>query len=290
MESAASKNSTIVRDKKKSVPPWFRTGFRLMGAVVPDVAASVGWRIFFTPRHSRLREQEQAVLARGERFSFDVDGEKVVARIWGRGPTVLLAHGWGGHSGQMTPLVDPLVAAGYRVVAIDFPGHGESGRGLSSVVHFSRTVERAPIFFGPIHSVIAHSMGASATMLAMTRGFQVSRVAFFAPHTSFDTTWAQIRAEVGVSDVVWQKLGEKVVRWVHVSFDDVRLLEHLEMSTPLLVLHDAADREVPFEEGQGMARRWPNASLFRTEELGHTRILKDPGAVAAAVKFVSEGA
>ena len=43
-------------------------------------------------------------------------GGRVVGRAWGEGPTVLLVHGWGGHAGQMTPLVDSVVAAGHRAV------------------------------------------------------------------------------------------------------------------------------------------------------------------------------
>ncbi|MEO3434886.1 alpha/beta fold hydrolase [Inquilinus sp. CAU 1745] len=45
---------------------------------------------------------------------------------WGRGPVLLLLHGPGGGAGDLAPLVDPLVATGYRVVAPDLPGHGDS--------------------------------------------------------------------------------------------------------------------------------------------------------------------
>jgi len=50
------------------------------------------------------------------------------------------------------------------------------------------------------------------------------------------------------------------------------------MAVPLLVLHDAGDREMSFEEGVELAARGPRAELRRTEGLGHLRILRDAGA------------
>jgi len=58
------------------------------------------------------------------------------------------------------------------------------------------------------------------------------------------------------------------------------------MDTPLLVLHDPEDREMPFEEGAEVATRWPGAILRRAERLGHLRILRDPECVAEAVGFL----
>ena len=54
-------------------------------------------------------------------------------------------------------------------------------------------------------------------------------------------------------------------------------------AVPLLVLHDPEDREVPFEEGAEVARRWPGAELRPVAGLGHLRILRDERWVGEAV-------
>jgi pimeloyl-ACP methyl ester carboxylesterase len=59
------------------------------------------------------------------------------------------------------------------------------------------------------------------------------------------------------------------------------------MTAPLLVFHDPEDRELPFEEGAEIARRWPGAELRRVEKLGHLRILRDEKCAAEAVKFLA---
>src|SRR3954463_8216648 len=122
--------STTGRLRPIPAPPWLRTGMRVASALAPGAAARVARQLFFTPLRARVRDEERAVLARGERFEMAAHGGRVVGRAWGAGPAVLLVHGWGGHAGQMTPLVDPIVAAGYRAVALEPPGPGgAAGRG-----------------------------------------------------------------------------------------------------------------------------------------------------------------
>ncbi len=135
--ASPARNSTTDRLRPVQVPPWFRAGFRVAGAVAPGAAARLAQRLFFTPPRVPVRAEERAVLTGGERFELAALGQRIVGRAWGEGPTLLLVHGWGGHSGQMTALVGPAVAAGLRAVAIDLPGHGESAGGMSSLVHFA---------------------------------------------------------------------------------------------------------------------------------------------------------
>src|SRR3546814_14373408 len=54
---------------------------------------------------------------------------------------------------------------------------------------------------------------------------------------------------------------------------------------PALIVHDLADREVPWEEGERYARFWHDPRLLRTQGLGHNRIADDPGVHDAAVRF-----
>ena len=59
----------------------------------------------------------------------------------GSRPAVALLHGWGGRAAQLTSFVEPLVARGFSVVALDAPGHGSSGRGRSSAPQFAQALQ-----------------------------------------------------------------------------------------------------------------------------------------------------
>lgn len=279
--------STTDRLRPVQVPTWFRAGFRVAGALAPGVAARLARRLFFTPPRAAMRPEERAVLERGERFELAAGGQRVVGRAWGEGPTVLLVHGWGGHSGQMTALVEPAVAAGFRAVAVDLPGHGESAGGMSSLVHFATALERTAALWKPVEGLAAHSFGAAASTYAMSRGLAARRAVFFAPPARFDSFWTRFRIGVGVSDEVWRRLMRAAESWLQVRFDGIAPLDLAPgMTVPLLVLHDAGDREMSFGEGTELVSRWPGAVLRRTEGLGHLRILRDERCVAEAVRFL----
>jgi pimeloyl-ACP methyl ester carboxylesterase len=59
------------------------------------------------------------------------------------------------------------------------------------------------------------------------------------------------------------------------------------LTTPLLIVHDREDDDTPWADGAALARVWPDARLVTTTGLGHRRILRDPGVVAAATDFVT---
>ncbi|MGK5743023.1 alpha/beta fold hydrolase [Micromonospora sp. URMC 103] len=56
-------------------------------------------------------------------------GGRVAYEVHGAGPLVVLSHGMGENRGSFRHLVPLLVAAGYRVAAVDVRGHGESSAG-----------------------------------------------------------------------------------------------------------------------------------------------------------------
>lgn len=114
------------------------------------------------------------------------------------------------------------------------------------------------------------------------------RAVFFAPPARFDTFWARFRAGVGVPDGVLRRMVRGSEEWLEVSFAEIAPADLApRMTAPLLVLHDAGDREMPFAEGAELARRWPGAALRRSEGLGHLRILREKASLDAAVRFLA---
>ena len=268
------------------VPPALRLTYQAASRLSPHLGAAMARQLMFRPMRTRYREEQSAVLATARKATLEVRGRRVQVYCWGEGPLVLLMHGWGGHAGQMTEFVALLVKAGYRVMAIDGPAHGRSAGRLSSVVHFADAIEAASATFGPIHSVIAHSMGATATTLALSKGLSVHSAVFVAPQARISGYWQLARSALGMSDEVWEIMRRGTERWLKVRYDQLHPVNLApQLTTPLLILHGTGDRMTPLSEGEKLAAAWPGAVL-RPIECGHIAILRDWHALLAAVDFV----
>jgi pimeloyl-ACP methyl ester carboxylesterase len=264
-----------------------RAAFAVLGRTAPGLAARWALDLFFTPQGRRRSRRARAFLATGRRFDVWVQGSRVAGWSWGEGPNVYLVHGWAGVGGQMAAFGPPLVANGFRVVAFDAPGHGASEGRRSSIVHFARALRAIAAQEGEAYAVIAHSLGAAATVHALSEGLRIARAVFVGP-TAGPLDWAdRFRNHLGIPTHVMDAMRERSERWLGLSweqFDIPRLAR--SQALPLLVFHDRNDVEVPWKDGAAIATAWPGARLVTTTGLGHQRILRDPRVVSEAVSFV----
>ncbi|HXU45536.1 MAG TPA: alpha/beta hydrolase [Thermoanaerobaculia bacterium] len=194
----------------------------------------------------------------------------------------------GGHAGQFAGFVEPLVARGFRAVALDLPGHGSSRRSLSSLRHFATAIAHAGELFAPLAGLVAHSFGSAASTYAISRGLAARRAVFLAPPAGFETFLLRMRRGLGWSDEVERRFRRMSESWLRLKFDEAepRFLAPA-IDLPLLVVHDRGDDEVAFEEGEELARRWPGARLEATEGLGHHRPLREAAVIERAVGFLA---
>src|SRR5688572_24809051 len=126
------------------------------------------YRAFFGPSRYEVKPTEQEIIEWGNSYRIQFDRGEVAVTTWGStGPAVLLMHGWGGARAQMTGFVDPLLFAGYRVVAFDQPAHGESDGRLTNLLEIAPSMDLIAKQEGPFDAIIAHSFGTIVTSYAL---------------------------------------------------------------------------------------------------------------------------
>jgi len=268
-----------------------RVAMRALERTAPRLGAALAERLFFTPPRTSLTPMVRDILASGRPFKVCVEDGRVAAWVWGQGPTIALVHGWGGRGGRLAaPFVAPLVASGFSVVTFDAPGHGASDGKLSSMPQVARALAAVADEAGSLFGVVAHSMGGSATTLAMTQGLQVDRAVFIAPAADparFAEDFAKLLGVGPVAMTEMRRRSEARLRFRWSDLNVPRLATAATLDTPLLVIHDRDDATVPWEEGAAIATAWPGAELVTTTGLGHRDIVRDPGTVARAVQFLT---
>lgn len=293
-------NSTNVRSVREA--PWFiRTAFGVGSRILPSLAEAQAARFFLTPRlrkgktptelHEELLPERAMQRRAGENEAAhpELSTGRVALWSWGRGPTVLLVHGWSGNAGDMAPLAAELVRAGYRAVLFDMPGHGSSAPRPTNLFVYLQTLKAVAAIVGPLKAIVGHSLGGTATALALGQGLVTAeRAVLLAPAVSpwaFSWHFARI---IGLPAARVPGMVARTEQLVGAKADSLNAAEAVRgLWTPVHIAHDPEDLDVPFEHSTTLAAAWQGAVLAPRPGLGHRKILKDPATVAAAVNFVS---
>jgi len=265
-----------------------RGALRLLSATAPRIATRVAADLFMTPRRFPTPDREKEVLAHGTPFAVQLGTSREV-RAWrfGKGPAVILAHGWEGRGSQLGAFVAPLVDRGYSVFTFDAPAHGASPGSRSSLPHFAWAVRAVADAAGAPHAIVAHSLGCAAATLALRDGLDVQRLVFLAPPLNPRDYTERFGTILGLDDATIRGMQTRIEERFARKWSDYSLEETARtMTAPLLVVHDRQDRDTTWAEGSALASAWPGARLLTTDGLGHRRILRDATVLEEVTRFV----
>jgi len=266
--------------------------FRVLQPISPAAAAWLAERLFFTARRSPLSPDARAFLTTGRRFTLEVEGRRLVGWRWGftDKPLAYLVHGWGSRGTRLAAFVEPLLAAGYGVVTYDAVGQGQSGRGMTSMPEFARSLAAVVRQHGTPHAIVAHSMGCAGTTLAISWGLEVARVVFLAPAADPPAWVAPFARLFGLRPDVLDRVRARSERRLRVRWSDLNvcdLARALPARPELLIVHDEADETVRWQDGAAIAAAWSGARLVTTQGLGHRGVTSNTTIVRQAVEFVT---
>src|SRR6266536_3024155 len=140
---------------------------RFVVNVVPEAMAdSITRSLAAMTQRPRVSSFEQAAMAHASRMRYG-ENNKNVAWVWGDGPLVIFVHGWSGRAAQMAPLALHVSKLGFRSVAIDVTGHGDSPKQHTRWEYFLRDIAAlSQSLHEDIYAYVGHSAGALTMMAA----------------------------------------------------------------------------------------------------------------------------
>ena len=266
-----------------------RAALRIFGTLAPRAAASWFERLILTPSLYPQSPGETGSFQDGDHTRVPYENGWLSLWSWGEGPTVLLLHGWGGRAVHLREFVEPLLAAGFRVVAFDAPAHGRSDGIRTNLLDCTQAVLQIAGLIGPIHGIIAHSFGSPTAAMAVQHGLHVNKMVLIGAPVSIAKLTDRIARIIGLPLQVSRMTQRLIESRLGISLEELetdRVLAGVDV--PLLVFHDDGDPDVPWEDGAAIVRAAKEANLVTTSGLGHRRIVRDPAVVKQAVDFMSE--
>lgn len=240
------------------------------------------------PRRRPASPEQVQALSDATRQAVDHRGVALTAWSWGTGAPVLLLHGWESRASHMVAFVPALVRAGFRVVALDAPAHGDSQGEVTDVIDYGQAVAAASAHFGPLTAVIAHSFGSAAALHACAHGVRVQASVHLCGPASLTRVLQRAGAAGGLDAAGITRVEALMAEHLGKPLSVMGLSSLCEgMLHPALILHDPDDPELPASESHALAEAWPGSTLSLVPGVGHRRILREPSVISSAVRFIT---
>ncbi|MEL6149383.1 MAG: alpha/beta hydrolase [Chloroflexota bacterium] len=276
----------------KSVPLQLhviRAGMRTLNAISPNVTGYIALEMFCTPFKRNKPNFKSEITAHATPVEIPFNGGMLRGNAWGTGPTVLLVHGWESNASRFRKNVQPLVDAGFRVVAVDGPAHGNSDGRQTNYLNYGHAIHTMVEYLGGVHAIVAHSIGAASTigMLERFPATKVDNVVVIGSPDCMDDIFHSFSSIVGLPERGLQAMKRHLVYRTGTPLERFNMSE-IARSLPqrALVIHDEDDHITPVSGGRAISANWPNATYIETQGLGHRRIVSDHGVIDRMIAFL----
>lgn len=282
-------------------PVPVRAVFRLLDPLAPGLAARLVDHLWFRLRVPPTAAKRGEDTPPGGRPFVTASSEGLHLHGLAYGPDdaplAVLVHGWAGWWQQLAAQVEPLLAAGYRVVAYDAPSHGSSPPGRygprsSRVMELADAYAAVVLHQGAPDLVVAHSIGAMATLwAARERGVVSGAYVFLAAAASVHPMVDFFRHTLALGPRTPDRVVARVEHRIGHRFADfeapvlIRALQSVRPAPPLLAIHDRRDRMTPPQGTVDIGHLWPGGETELTDGLGHNRLLRDDAVVDRVARF-----
>ncbi len=245
--------------------------------VAPKHAKGMAKRVFLTPaKPKRKLDYPKAIT----QHSLKTSEGAIAVYTMGEGPTIVLSHGWSGTASQFFPLMEKIVESGFKAVAFDHVGHGQSEGKLASLpafIHATEAViddcnqaEKGSAVVG----IASHSMGTVSTLESRHAGALSVPLLLVAPSLNYTQDMMTTVSRSGYSMKLFKAVIDELSDHYGLPFEAIDPIGKLEVRTPkTFIIHDEADKYAKYEHSK-KASAFEGVTLTTTQQCGHGRILK----------------
>lgn len=260
---------------------YYKQLIKYTSYVSPQLASNIAFNIFCTPFNKKLREREVEVLKNAKCENVDFEDSYIKKYVWGEGysKTAFLVHGWESNAGSLGAFVELLNQHQYRVVAFDYPAHGQSGGKQTTIFKNSDAASVICRELNHIDLAITHSMGSVVLMntLLHHKNISLDKLIMITTPNDLQKAFNDLYALLNINQKVIDKIEKNVEKKFNLKISDISVsnLCHNIAINNSVIIHDVNDKVIPFESAVKVANNLNNCRLVPIENAGHYKILWD---------------
>jgi pimeloyl-ACP methyl ester carboxylesterase len=266
--------------------------FAITQSMSVRLAGLLAFRLFMTPPRRAIDPADAEIVARAQKSTARFGSEEFTLWKWDHGgPKVVLLHGWGSRASRFADFIAPLRAAGFSVIGIDAPAHGDSRGSSADLPRFRESLALVLREHEPIHAVIGHSLGGGAvlTVLAETADHHPKKICLFGVPGDMDYILESFAMMLGLKPPALANLRARFRNKFGRPASAISVAAAApSVRVPVLVVHDEDDNVAPFAQGAALAAAIPGAQLLATRGFGHSGALRDAATIARVVAFLRD--
>lgn len=239
-----------------------------------DKAANNALYLFTKPRSGRkLSEEQYEFLGTAYQKEFKYETHTIMTYRWlGEKSTILLAHGWESNSFRWKNLVTELRKKGHNIIALDAPGHGNSGSRFFNAILYSEFINVVANRFQP-EIIIGHSVGGMSTAFFQNK-YQldsVKKIILLGAPSEFTDVLKRYTDMLGYNQRITKQLNLTIVERIGGKPENFSTAKYLEgINSKGLIIHDEHDTIIPYSDALLIKNSFKNSKLITTKGLGHS--------------------
>lgn len=265
----------------------------ILGRIRPSWAAAVLLFLFSLPGRKARHFREDELLRSARRGMLPIGSGRIRTYTWGQGSrAILLLHGWQSRGTALRYFVPSLLEAGFRVVAMDAPGHGESSGFRMTLPTYAAAILAVERAEGPFDGAITHSFGGRALTYAigfLEHPWSIRNMVMLAAPGSLVRIFQEFFERIHASAAVITATRALATKMLGRPVEESEIYHMApRLNVRLMLVHDEQDEVVPIAEAERISAAFPGSRLLRTRGHGHYRLAKDPEVWASVRDFLCD--
>lgn len=276
--------------KVLEIPRYIKNTSKVLSIVNKNMAAAFALKLFESPIKYKLPTRELKMFEVSHKSKLTLPKSEKEIMVYENkfgSKKVLLIHGWNGRGTQLVSIAKAFKELNYTIISFDAPGHGLSPKSTANMTHFIEAIFALDKKHGGFDVLVGHSLGGMSVINSLGRGLKTKKAVIIGSGNKTKDITEDFLQSIGMH----KKLAPKLIALFEKRYNDKMDFYDVDahaqkVEIPVLIIHDKADRDVPYTAAEGIQKNLSQNELLLTNGLGHRKILGDDDVIERIIQFV----